>query len=82
MSISKTLRALILYRDGDHCYICNKKLNKTEISLDHLIPRSSGGKDCLSNLKVCCKTCNQIKSNRPYSNKTIKYVRQERKIRD
>lgn len=82
MKVGKTLRSLILYRDGAYCYICNKNLTETEISLDHLVPRSSGGSACLSNLKVCCKVCNQIKSNKPYSDKTIKYVRQERKIKD
>lgn len=82
MAVSKTLRSLILYRDGAYCYICNKNLTKNEISLDHLVPLSSGGSNCLSNLKVCCKACNQIKSNKSYSDKTIKYVRQAREIKD
>lgn len=49
-------------RDKYQCYICGKSLKNEEITLDHIIPKSRGGKDTLDNLATCCFSCNNLKA--------------------
>lgn len=69
--------ALIAYlvdRDGDKCGICRRKVDITlksgtkgsrkGPSVDHIIPRSLGGSDDLSNLRLAHWGCNQKRGNR------------------
>lgn len=48
----------IYKRDGFKCAYCGKNDNLT---WDHIIPESKGGKNSWTNLVTCCKTCNQKK---------------------
>lgn len=34
------------------------------LTLDHLVPRSKGGKNTLENLRPCCNRCNVEKANK------------------
>lgn len=43
---------------GQPCYYCGGKAE----SVDHLLPRSKGGKNDLANLVPACMRCNQMKS--------------------
>jgi len=43
------------------CYYCYCFLNKEEVTMDHIVPLSSGGRSVKSNLAICCKTCNNRK---------------------
>lgn len=54
------IRIKILKRDNYMCAYCGKKAN----TVDHILPKSKGGTEDDSNLVSCCKSCNQIKSNR------------------
>lgn len=38
-----------------------------QLSIDHVIPRSMGGKDDLSNLVAACRACNSITSRMKFS---------------
>jgi 5-methylcytosine-specific restriction endonuclease McrA len=58
-SLSK-LAPLVLKRDRK-CVYCGDKKNLT---IDHVLPRSRGGQDALSNLVAACRSCNCRKSNR------------------
>lgn len=73
----KWRRALLQYlvdRDGDRCGICNRKVDITlksgtrgsrrGPSVDHIVPRSLGGSDDLSNLRLAHWGCNQKRGNR------------------
>lgn len=53
------------------CYICYKELDKTTLTLDHLIPRSRDPSLRYehSNLRPCCYLCNSIKGSRVYHHK-------------
>lgn len=42
------------------CVHCNCKENLT---IDHIIPVSKGGKDDIENLQILCKSCNSKKDN-------------------
>lgn len=48
----------IFKRDGHKCQYCGT--NK-DLTLDHLIPRSKGGKSSWTNLVTACKRCNAAK---------------------
>jgi 5-methylcytosine-specific restriction endonuclease McrA len=43
------------------CPYCHKRLDATNTSLDHYIPRARGGQDLYSNLEWCCVQCNRSK---------------------
>jgi 5-methylcytosine-specific restriction endonuclease McrA len=57
---AKTIRE----RDGDRCQYTGKLLRPDEGSLDHVLPRSRGGKDEWGNLVWSDKTVNAKKGNR------------------
>lgn len=57
-------RANIIWRDGKICQYCSKKIQSSEITLDHIFPKSRGGDNTWTNLVTCCKKCNQKKRNR------------------
>jgi len=54
-------RALIYKRDDYECQYCGTKKNLT---IDHVIPRSKGGKDTWENLVACCNPCNLKKGDK------------------
>jgi 5-methylcytosine-specific restriction endonuclease McrA len=70
----------VLERDGNRCQYCGKFTNRPHI--DHVKPRSKGGKDTLSNLRVACPACNLRKSDQLVPGiRTTTKVRRYRKQR-
>jgi 5-methylcytosine-specific restriction endonuclease McrA len=57
---AKTVRE----RDGNRCQYTGKLLKPDEGSLDHVVPRSRGGKDMWENLVWSAKDVNQRKADR------------------
>jgi len=57
-------RKNILLRDRNTCQYCSTVLPSSELTLDHVIPRSRGGNSTWENLVACCHSCNRRKSNR------------------
>ncbi len=47
--------------DKGICHFCGEKFSKEELTMDHLVPLSRGGKSTKGNLVVACKTCNNEK---------------------
>jgi 5-methylcytosine-specific restriction endonuclease McrA len=56
-------RKNILLRDRNTCQYCGIILTSSELTLDHVIPRSRGGSSSWENLVACCHTCNRRKGN-------------------
>jgi 5-methylcytosine-specific restriction endonuclease McrA len=63
----------VLERDQHTCVYCgirvgerrrNHLLGKTDFTIDHLIPRSRGGKNTWGNTACACQECNQRKEDR------------------
>ena len=54
-------RTNILARDNFECQYCSKELNSREATLDHVLPRSQGGKTSWENIVCCCMHCNRKK---------------------
>jgi 5-methylcytosine-specific restriction endonuclease McrA len=50
----------VLRRDGYRCGYCSKSAN----TIDHILPKSRGGKDTWENLVACCLRCNNAKSDK------------------
>jgi len=57
-------RRNILARDDHRCQYCGKRLPPSLLSLDHVIPRSRGGKSTWSNIVAACNACNTRKGGR------------------
>jgi 5-methylcytosine-specific restriction endonuclease McrA len=51
-------RRNIFARDKNRCQYCGKRYPTTELSLDHVIPRSIGGKSAWENIVCSCTQCN------------------------
>lgn len=52
-------RQNLLLRDKYTCQYCGKYLkNPKERTIDHVIPKSRGGKTVWTNVVLCCKKCN------------------------
>lgn len=54
-------RKNIFARDENRCQYCGKKFPTSELSLDHVIPRSQGGESTWSNIVCACTECNKRK---------------------
>jgi 5-methylcytosine-specific restriction endonuclease McrA len=54
-------RQRIFKRDGNECGYCG---SKKDLTIDHVLPRSKGGKNTWENLVTCCSKCNLKKGNR------------------
>jgi 5-methylcytosine-specific restriction endonuclease McrA len=57
-------RRNIFARDKNRCQYCGKRYPTTELSLDHVIPRSMGGKSVWENVVCACTDCNVKKGGR------------------
>ncbi|HEX8708000.1 MAG TPA: HNH endonuclease [Pyrinomonadaceae bacterium] len=57
-------RLRIMMRDKMRCQYCGVKGTSFELTLDHIVPRSRGGRHEARNLCTACKTCNQRKGDR------------------
>ena len=55
-------RKNLLYRDDCSCLSCG--VTGSLMTLDHVIPRSRGGKDTWDNVVIACSRCNTKKGNR------------------
>lgn len=60
----KYSRQTLFERDGYKCYLCNNIFERRNLTIDHVIPRSKGGKTTWENTITCCKSCNGIKSDK------------------
>ena len=71
-------RKNILIRDRHTCQFCGRVLSASELTLDHVMPRSQGGKSTWENLVACCHPCNNHKGDRTPESAGMKLLRQPR----
>jgi hypothetical protein len=59
-------------RDGGRCVWCSREAWPRDRTVDHLLPRSRGGRDGAHNLLPACKRCNRARR----SQAVVAYARQ------
>jgi 5-methylcytosine-specific restriction endonuclease McrA len=57
-------RRNLFARDHSQCQYCGKKVPTSELSLDHVVPRSQGGGTSWENIVCACVECNVRKGGR------------------
>ncbi len=57
-------RVNIYARDKDTCQYCGEQLPRSELNLDHVVPRSQGGRTSWENVVCSCIECNLQKGGR------------------
>lgn len=63
----------LFVRDSNRCQYCGKKLDMPTI--DHIVPKSRGGKSNFKNCVTCCTDCNQTKGNRTPEEANMRLIR-------
>jgi len=71
-------RKNILMRDRYTCQYCHRTLPSSELTLDHVVPRSRAGESNWENLVACCNPCNNKKGSRTPEEAGMKLARQPR----
>jgi len=54
----------VFLRDAWHCQYCNTPHKTHQLTFDHVIPRSLGGKTSWDNIVAACRPCNTRKGNK------------------
>lgn len=57
-------RRNLFARDNNSCQYCGKRFSTSELSLDHVVPRSRGGDTSWENIVCACVACNVKKGGR------------------
>ena len=61
LKVKVSKRQEIYDRDSGRCAYCSTRLAFGDITLDHVIPRSRGGRNTMANRVVACQSCNLAK---------------------
>lgn len=61
--VSGLMRYEVLRRAKSRCALCGITRDERALDVDHIIPRSLGGKTEMSNLQALCYVCNRSKGN-------------------
>lgn len=60
--------AMLFRRDRMTCAYCGRVFPRDQLTRDHIVPRSRGGRDTWTNCVTACLDCNQAKGSRPVEN--------------
>jgi 5-methylcytosine-specific restriction endonuclease McrA len=71
-------RKNILLRDRNTCQYCGNVHASSELTLDHVVPRSRGGLSAWENLVACCHPCNRQKGNQLSHEAGMRLLREPR----
>jgi len=71
-------RKNILLRDRNTCQYCGVVLSSSDLTLDHVVPRSRGGSSTWENLVACCHSCNRRKGNHLLGETDMKLLKEPR----
>lgn len=69
-------RKNVFRRDGYICQYTGERLNHKTATVDHIVPRSKGGKNTWENMVTCKRGVNQRKGSRSLKESGLKLIRQ------
>ena len=69
-------RANIYARDEFVCQYCGREFPTPELTFDHVVPVSQGGRKDWENIVTCCVSCNRRKGGRTPEEAGMRLVRQ------
>ena len=69
-------RKNLFARDESTCQYCRRVPEPSEITYDHVVPRSQGGKTEWTNIVTCCVDCNRRKGGRTPEQAGMRLYRQ------
>jgi 5-methylcytosine-specific restriction endonuclease McrA len=69
----------IFARDSNTCQYCGQRLPRTDLNLDHVIPRSRGGLSTWENIVCSCHVCNRRKGGRTPEQAGMRLLRPPRR---
>ncbi|MFP6658397.1 MAG: HNH endonuclease [Pirellulales bacterium] len=72
-------RRNVFARDANHCQYCGCGFPTSELSLDHVTPRSRGGEASWGNIVCSCVDCNAKKGGRTPKEAGMRLIRQPRR---
>lgn len=75
----KLNRRNLFARDRNKCQYCGKHSSSSELSIDHVVPRTQGGNDTWENLVCSCVKCNAKKGGRTPEQAKMRLIKQPRK---
>ena len=79
IQVPRVIRLLAYARDNNQCQYCGRKFPTTELSLDHVIPRSQGGQSTWDNIVCACVNCNVRKGGRTPKQAHMSLIRKPEK---
>jgi len=68
-------RRNVFVRDHSTCQYCGRNFPSSELNLDHVVPRSRGGKTTWENIVCSCVPCNKRKGGNPPDQAGMKLVK-------
>ncbi|MBW1721319.1 MAG: HNH endonuclease [Deltaproteobacteria bacterium] len=71
----KFSRQNIYSRDRYTCQYCGKRFSTEELTYDHVLPKSRGGKTVWENIVTCCVDCNRKKGGRTPEEASMRLIR-------
>ena len=72
-------RVNIYARDNHRCQYCGKGFPVSELTFDHVVPVSQGGRKDWENIVTSCITCNRRKGGRTPAQAHMRVIRQPRR---
>ena len=75
----KFTRHNIFERDINTCQYCGNAFDRTELNLDHVVPRDQGGPTSWENIVCSCVECNTRKGNRTPQQARMKLIRKAKR---
>ena len=74
VGVVKFNRLNVFYRDNFTCQYCGNHFKKKDLTLDHVYPKSKGGKTDWTNIVTACGPCNTKKADKLLENIEMKLL--------